>query len=92
MTRGEARRGSRKNVSVALKSPPDAEGLLTVKEASRRLAVSPSTLYLLMRQGRLPFVRVGGTAASRVEALRVFVEQQRVEPAGKSDARRAIRL
>ena len=35
------------------------EGLLTVKEASRRLAVSPSTLYLLMRQGRLPFVRVG---------------------------------
>jgi excisionase family DNA binding protein len=57
--------------------------MLNVEEARRRLAVSRSTLYLLMREGRLPFIRVGRSRRIKVEALRAFLEEQRVEPAGR---------
>jgi excisionase family DNA binding protein len=67
-------------------------GMLTVEEAGRRLAVSRSTLYLLMREGRLPFIRVGRFRRIEVEALRAFLEEQRVEPAVRLTHGRAIRV
>jgi excisionase family DNA binding protein len=66
---------------VALKAARNAEGLLTVDEARRRLAVSRSTLYLLMREGRLRFIHVGRSRRIEVEALCAFLEEQWVEPA-----------
>ena len=35
-----------------------ADLLLTVKEAARRLKVSPATVYALCESGRLPHVRI----------------------------------
>jgi excisionase family DNA binding protein len=68
---------------VARTSSPDVEtALLTVEEAARRLAVSRSTLYLLMREGRLPFIRIGRSRRIEVEAMRAFLTEQWVEPAG----------
>jgi excisionase family DNA binding protein len=57
--------------------------MLTVDEARRLLAVSRSTLYALMRKGRLPFIRVGRFRRIEADALRAFIEEQRVEPAGR---------
>jgi excisionase family DNA binding protein len=68
---------------VALKAARHVEGLLTVDEARRWLAVSRSTLYLLMREGRLRFVRVGRSCRIEVEALREFLGEQWVEPTGR---------
>jgi excisionase family DNA binding protein len=69
---------------VATNPPRNVEAaFLTVQEAGRRLAVSRSTVYQLMSDGRLPFIRVGRTRRIEVEALRAFAEEQRLEPTGR---------
>jgi excisionase family DNA binding protein len=55
--------------------------MVTVEEARRRLGVARSTLYRLMSEGRLPYVRPGRERRIRVQALSAFLDQQRVTSA-----------
>lgn len=58
-----------------------ALGLLTVPEAASFLRISRSKLYLLMKNGELPFVRLGG--CRRVPKLAVVqIAERNVEHAG----------
>jgi len=52
------------------------EVLVTVPEAARRLALSRSTLYRLIRQGQLRTIRVGRARRVPVGELVRFVERQ----------------
>jgi excisionase family DNA binding protein len=45
-----------------------ADVLLTVKEAARRLKVSPATVYALCESGRLPHARVS-THSIRISVI-----------------------
>jgi len=57
----------------------DADSLLTVKEAARRLKVSTATVYSLCESGRLPHVRIS-THSIRVaeDDLKAYVAACRV--------------
>ena len=51
--------------------------LLTVKEASQQLKVSPATVYQLCAEGKLPHVRIGtrrGTIRINETDLQAFLE------------------
>ena len=45
-------------------------------EAAQAIRVSRSKMYVLMRSGQVPSIRVGGVLRVPVEALRLWVEQQ----------------
>jgi excisionase family DNA binding protein len=53
--------------------------LVNVNEASRFLAVSPSTLYGWVWQRRIPFVKVGRAVRFDMADLERFVTQNRIE-------------
>ncbi len=55
---------------------------LTIREACKRLAVSRSTLWRLVRAGKLPAVRVGNRAVRIPDAA--VEDLLSVEPAGKA--------
>lgn len=46
-------------MSIEQKPPPRAPKVLTVGEVATYLHVHPSTIYRLLRQGRLPAFRIG---------------------------------
>lgn len=48
--------------------------LITVDEAARRLEISKSMVYKLIRQGRLKTVKVGANRRIKPEALAEYVE------------------
>jgi excisionase family DNA binding protein len=54
--------------------------IFTIKELSEHLRVHPTTIYRLLRQGRLPGFRVGSNWRFSREAI----EQWEREQAGKS--------
>lgn len=58
--------------------PRGADQLLTVPEAAARLAVSRSTLYLLMDQGQLAYVKVRGARRVAEADVRRYQERNRV--------------
>jgi excisionase family DNA binding protein len=58
----------------------EVEATLTVQEAVRWLGVSRSTLYELMRKGRLSYQLVGRSRRIHIQALHRFAEEQRAEP------------
>jgi excisionase family DNA binding protein len=45
------------------------EGLVTVKEASKLLSLSRSTLYLMMDRGELRYAKIGGARRIPKQAL-----------------------
>lgn len=47
--------------------------LLTPEEVAERLALGRSTIYELMRAGRIPSVKIGGSRRVTVRALEAFV-------------------
>jgi excisionase family DNA binding protein len=56
--------------------------MMTVSQVAERLNCSPSLVYELLRQGRLPFIRIGtgaqGGKRVREEDLSQFIEGNRV--------------
>ena len=63
----------------------DAMALMTVKQASNLLNISPATIYALVAEGRIRAHRFGlkrGTIRISEEALRLYQEEARVEPVG----------
>ncbi len=52
--------------------------LLTVPDAARVLAIGRTTLYELIAERRLEVVHIGRCTRVTVDALRTFVEEQRV--------------
>jgi excisionase family DNA binding protein len=55
---------------------PETRLTLSVNEAAKRLGVSRSLTYELIRAGDLPAVRLRGRRLISVEALEQFVRQQ----------------
>lgn len=49
------------------------DGLISVKDACKFLAVSRATAWKLMDRGELPFVRVGGSRRIPRRALTAYV-------------------
>lgn len=56
------------------------EGLLTVREAARYLAVSVSTLYGWVWQRRIPFVKIGRALRFDSRDLAAFIEANKHVP------------
>lgn len=56
------------------------ELLVTVREAGRRLGVSRSTAYELLRQGALASVRIGSSRRVVVADLEDFVQRLKEMP------------
>ncbi len=57
--------------------------LMTVKQVSNRLNISPATVYALVAEGRIKAHRFGlkrGTIRISEEALRDYEERAKVEP------------
>jgi len=60
-----------------------AEQLMTVADASKRLAFKPAYLYELIRQGRFPVVRQGKYIRIRVADLQGWIQQHQNIPLDK---------
>jgi len=53
----------------------EQELLLPVATASRKLCVSRSKMYELIKKDQVPWVRIGGSLRIPVEALRTWIEK-----------------
>jgi excisionase family DNA binding protein len=51
------------------------EGLASIRQGEQFLAVSRSTLYALMDQGKLPYAKIGKSRRIPWKALREFVQR-----------------
>jgi excisionase family DNA binding protein len=58
--------------------------VIRVTEAARRLDISRSKAYALVKQGQLPSIKVGATVRVPVAALEQWLQQQTV--GGNSEA------
>jgi excisionase family DNA binding protein len=54
--------------------------LLTVKEVSAITGLAPDTIYKMISQRRIPFVRVGRLRKFRPKDIETWIDQQSVEP------------
>ena len=54
----------------------EQELLLRISAASRKLSVSRSKLYVLIKKDQVPWVRIGGSLRIPVQALRAWIEKQ----------------
>ena len=61
-----------------MKTQVKKTGLLTVQEVAAHLAVSPRTVYRLMKDYRMPAYRIGGQWRFKLEAIEAWM--------GESDA------
>lgn len=60
------------------------ENLLTISELCAWLQVDRTTVYRLARQGRIPYIRVGGRYRFAVSDIERWLQANR-EPAGVGD-------
>jgi len=58
----------------------DEEEIFTIKELSEHLRVHPTTIYRLLRQGRLPGFRVGSNWRFNRAAIEQWEQLQASEP------------
>ncbi|HJU10097.1 MAG TPA: helix-turn-helix domain-containing protein, partial [Candidatus Binataceae bacterium] len=56
------------------------EEIFTIKELSEHLRVHPTTIYRLLRQGRLPGFRVGSNWRFNRSAIEAWEKLQSAEP------------
>jgi len=56
------------------------DSLLDVNEVANLLNVSATTVWRMKKDGGLPFVRIKGAVRFEVEAVRRYVEANRVRP------------
>jgi excisionase family DNA binding protein len=75
--------------STAQISPSDQ--IFTIKELSEHLRVHPTTIYRLLRQGRLPGFRVGSNWRFSREAIEQWERDQAGRAAGSPPRRRRAR-
>jgi excisionase family DNA binding protein len=61
------------------------ELLITVNEAARRLGVGKSLMYMIIRRGELPSVKIAGARRVAVAELQEYVSRLRAE-AREADA------
>ena len=54
--------------------------LITIKEAADYMGLSPHTLYTMVSQRRVPFVKVGRLVKFDVELLDKWIKQNTVMP------------
>jgi excisionase family DNA binding protein len=54
--------------------PTTSDGLASIRQAETFLAVSRSTLYVLMDKGDLPYAKIGKSRRIPWKALREFAE------------------
>ena len=54
----------------------EEEELLTVKQAAERLQVSPSTIYYLVKRGRLKRYPLGGLRFTRTDIEQLMAEEK----------------
>ena len=57
-----------------------AEEIFTIKELSQHLRVHPTTIYRLLRQGRLPGFRVGSNWRFNRDAIEKWEREQVAGP------------
>jgi excisionase family DNA binding protein len=57
-----------------------AEEIFTIKELSQHLRVHPTTIYRLLRQGRLPGFRVGSNWRFNRDAIEKWEREQAAGP------------
>lgn len=55
--------------------------LLTVEQAAQRIGLGRSFTYMLMKQGRLPSIKIGAARRVLVSDLEEFVQRLRQEQA-----------
>jgi len=65
--------------------------IFTIRELSEHLRVHPTTIYRLLRQGRLPGFRVGSNWRFSREAIEQWEREQAGGAAGSSPRRRVRR-
>lgn len=65
-----------------------SDQIFTIKELSEHLRVHPTTIYRLLRQGRLPGFRVGSNWRFSREAIEIWEREQAGRPAEASPRRR----
>lgn len=68
-----------------------ADQIFTIKELSDHLRVHPTTIYRLLRQGRLPGFRVGSNWRFSREAIEQWEREQAGRAAGMPPRRRGRR-
>jgi excisionase family DNA binding protein len=68
-----------------------ADQIFTIKELSEHLRVHPTTIYRLLRQGRLPGFRVGSNWRFSRDAIEQWERDQAGRAAGIPPRRRARR-
>lgn len=54
----------------------DERLLVTVKEAAERLSIGRDLLYVLLNEGAIKSVKIGGARRVVVESLRAYIERQ----------------
>jgi len=54
--------------------------LLTIKEVSERTGLAVHTLYKMVSQHRVPYVKLGGALRFDLELLNQWIEQSTVMP------------
>jgi excisionase family DNA binding protein len=59
------------------------DNILTLEEVAELLRVSPSTIYRLLHNSKMPAFRVGSDWRFRQEAVERWVTQLTVKPADK---------
>jgi excisionase family DNA binding protein len=75
--------------SMAQVAPGDQ--IFTIKELSEHLRVHPTTIYRLLRQGRLPGFRVGSNWRFSREAIEQWEREQAGRAAASPPRRRRAR-
>jgi excisionase family DNA binding protein len=63
-----------------------AEEILTISELSAHLRVHPTTIYRLLREGRIPGFRVGSAWRFSRAAIEVWERGQRAQIGGDGDS------
>jgi excisionase family DNA binding protein len=65
-------------------NPSFAERLLKLREVSDFLQISPSTVYRLVEERKIPFIRVGGAIRFKPRNILEWVERQQRGVLGNS--------
>jgi excisionase family DNA binding protein len=64
---------------------PVARLLYTPVEAANALGISRSSLYVLLAQGAIRSIQIGGSRRIPVDALATFIDSLRQETTGTND-------
>jgi excisionase family DNA binding protein len=75
-----ARLLAKERLLIQKKSEPVTRSLINVEEAAAYLDLSPHTLYTMVSQRRVPFVKVGRLVKFDLDLLDKWIKQNTVMP------------